>query len=182
MNENELNELLTSPGFFRFLAEEAKLDEHEVKRIYLLGIPWSLWPRDLDISHEAAEAEVSLFTYLAALQPLIDLDTVEKEAQLAAYEATLTGTETRLSIASVRAEVEKVTALSGHGEKTICSILHGLYAYRQRVCQLCIHKVVETSRHKMEQDQAAANAKAQSALVEQRRALVAEMQRVQGRL
>jgi hypothetical protein len=182
VNENELNDLMTSAGFFRFVADAAKLDEPEVKRIYLLGIPWGLWPRDFDVSHEAAQAEVSLFTYLAALQPLIDLDTVEKEAQLAASEGTLEGSETKVSIATVRAEVERAVALSGRDEKTICSILHALYAYRQRVCRLCIHKVVETSRHKLEQDQAASNAKAQSALVERRRALVAEMQRAQGRL
>jgi hypothetical protein len=181
VNENPLNDLLTSPGFFRFLAAETKLAEQEVKRIYMLGVPWGLWPRDLDVSHEAAEAKVSLFTYLAALQPLIDLDTVEKKAQLAAYEGMLQGTETKVSTATVRAEVEKVVALSGSDEKTICSILHALYAYRQRVCRLCIHKVVETSRHKVEQDQAASNAKAQSALVEQRRAFVAEMQRARER-
>jgi hypothetical protein len=182
VNENELNDLLTSAGFFRLLAGETKLDECEVKRIYMLGIPWDLWPRDLDINHEAAEAEVSLFTYLAALQPLIDLDTVAKEAQLAAYEGTLKGNETKLSIAMVRANVEKVAALSGTDKKTICNVLRALYAYRQRVGQLCIHKVIETSRHRMEQEKAAENATAQAALVEKRRALVAEMQRAQGRL
>jgi hypothetical protein len=177
VNEDELNALLTSAGFFRFLASQTKLDEYEVKRIYLLGIPWGLWPRELDVSHEAAEAEVSLFTYLAALQPLIDLDTVKKEAELVAYEGTLAGRETILSIAAVRAEVSKVLALSGSDENTICSLLHALYEYRQRVCRLCVHKVVETSRHKGEQEQAASNAKAQSVLMEQRRASVVEMQR-----
>ena len=40
-----------------------------------------------------------MFTYLAALQPLLDMDTKQKEAQLAAYEATLTGSETSQPIA-----------------------------------------------------------------------------------
>lgn len=182
MNKQALNELMTSPGFFRFLGEKAELDPNEVKRIYLLGTPWGLWPHDLDVSHEAAEAEVSLYTYLAALQPLIDLDTVEKEAQLAAYEATLTGNATMPAITTVRAEVEKVAALSGSDKKTICSILRALYTYRQRVGQLCIQKIVETSQHKMEREQAASNATAQSALVEQHRALADEIQRRPGPL
>jgi len=165
MNETELSELLTAPGFFRFLAQQAKLSPEEVKRIYLLGMPWGLWPPDLDISHEAAEAGVDVFTYLAALQPLLDMDTQEKEAQLAAYEATLTGGETTQPIPAVRAHVEKVAVLSGEDEETICSLLHALYAYRQRVGQLSIQKVVESSRLKMEQDKAAAIAKLQRAIV-----------------
>ena len=119
MNETELSELLTPSGFFRFLAQQAKLDPEEVKRIYLLGRPWGLWPPDLDISHEAAEAGVGLFTYLAALQPLIDMDTEGKEAQLTGYEATLIGGETTQAIPAVRAHVEKVATLSGKEEETI---------------------------------------------------------------
>src|SRR3989442_2626648 len=80
MNETELSELMTAPGFFRFLAQQAKLDPEEVKRIYLLGMPWGLWPPDLDISHEAAEAGVDVFTYLAALQPLLDMDTQDRKS------------------------------------------------------------------------------------------------------
>jgi hypothetical protein len=152
MNETELRELLTAPGFFRFLAQQAKLDPEEVRRIYLLGRPWGLWPPDLDLSHEAAEAGVSVFTYLAALQPLLDMDTQGKEAQLAAYKATLTGGETTQPIPAVRAYVEKVAALSGKDEETICNILHALYAYRQRVGQLSIQKVGELSKLKMEQN------------------------------
>src|SRR5438445_9147257 len=94
MNATELSELLTPSGFFCFLAQQTKLDSAEVKRIYRLGMPWGLWPPDLDISHEAVAAGVGLFTYLAALQPLIDMDTEGKEAQLTAYEATLIGSET----------------------------------------------------------------------------------------
>ena len=150
MNETELSELLTPSGFFRFLAQQAKLDPEEVKRIYLLGRPWGLWPPDLDISHEAAEAGVGLFTYLAALQPLIDMDTEGKQAQLTAYEATQ-------AIPAVRAQVEKVAALSGKDEETICRVLHALYAYRRRVGQLSIQRVSESSRHRMEQYQAASN-------------------------
>ena len=82
MNETELSELLTPSGFFRFLAQQAKLDPEEVKRIYLLGTPWGLWPPDLDLSHEAAEAGVGLFTYLAALQPLIDMTQRRKRLSL----------------------------------------------------------------------------------------------------
>ncbi len=173
MNETELSELLTAPGFFRFLAQQAKLSPEEVKRIYLRGRPWGLWPPDLDLSREAAETGVDVFTYLAALQPLLDMDTQEKEAQLAAYEATLTVGETTQPIPVVRAHVEKVAALSGEDEETICSLLHALYAYRQRVGQLSIQKVGESSKLKMEQDKAAAIAKLQRAIVaesEQRKA------------
>jgi len=165
MNETELSELLTAPGFFRFLAQQAKLSPEEVKRIYLRGRPWGLWPPDLDLSREAAETGVDVFTYLAALQPLLDMDTQEKEAQLAAYEATLTVGETTQPIPVVRAHVEKVAALSGEDEETICSLLHALYAYRQRVGQLSIQKVGELSKLKMEQDKAAAIAKLQRAIV-----------------
>ena len=165
MNATELSELLTPSGFFQFLAQQAKLDPEDVKRIYRLGTPWGLWLPDLDVSHEAAEAGVGLFTYLAALQPLIDMDTEGKEAQLAAYEATLARGETTQSFPAVRAHVEKVAALSGKDEETVCSLLHALYAYRQRVGQLSIQKISESSRHRMEQDQAAANAKLQCALV-----------------
>jgi hypothetical protein len=174
MDETELSELLTAPGFFRFLAQQAKLDSEEIKRIYMLGRPWGLWPPDLDISHEAAEVGVDVFTYLAALQPLLDMDAKEKEAQLAAYEATLTGGETTQLIPAVRAQVEKVAALSREDEATICRILHALYAYRQRVGRLSIQKVGESSRHKMEQGQAAAIAKLQRTLateLEQRKNL-----------
>ncbi len=165
MNETELSELLTAPGFFRFLAQQAKLSPEEVKRIYLRGRPWGLWPPDLDLSREAAETGVDVFTYLAALQPLLDMDTQEKEAQLAAYETTLTVDETTQPIPAVRAHVEKVAALSGEDEETICSLLHALYAYRQRVGQLSIQKVGELSKLKMEQDKAAAIAKLQRAIV-----------------
>src|SRR5947208_12012737 len=165
MNETEVSDLMTAPGFFRFLAQQAKLEQEEVRRIYLLGMPWGLWPPDLDISHEAAEAGVDVFTYLAALQPLLDMDAKEKEAQLAAYEATLTGGAPTEPIPAVRAHVEKVAALSGEDEETICSLLHALYAYRQRVGQLSIQKVVESSKLKMEQDKAAAIAKLQRTIV-----------------
>src|SRR5207249_9161738 len=103
MNETELGDLMTAPGFFRFLAQQAKLSPEEVKRIYLLGMPWGLWPPDLDISHEAAEAGVDVFTNLDALQRLLDMDTQEKEDQLAAYEAKLTEGETTQQIPAVRA-------------------------------------------------------------------------------
>jgi len=165
MNEAELNELLTAPGFFRFLAQQAKLTAEEVKRIYLLGRPWGLWPPDLDLNREAAETGVDVYTYLAALQPLLDMDTTQKEAQLAVYEATLSGGETTQPIPAIRAYVEKVAALSGQDEETICSILHALYAYRQRVGELSIQKVGELSKHKIEQDKAAAIAKLQRAIV-----------------
>jgi hypothetical protein len=174
MEETELSELLTAPGFFRFLARQAKLDPEEVKRIYLLGRPWGLWPPDLDISHEAAEVGVDVFTYLAALQPLLDMDAQEKEAQLAAYEATLTGGEAAQLIPAVRAQVERVAALSREDETTICRILHALYAYRRRVGLLSIRKVGESSKHKMEQGRAAAITKLQRTLateLEQRKNL-----------
>jgi hypothetical protein len=175
MNETELSELMTAPGFFRFLAQQAKLNPDEVKQIYMRGRPWGLWPPDLDLSREAAETGVDVFRYLAALQPLLDMDTKQKEAQLAAYEVTLTGGETTQPIPTVRAHVKKVAALSGKDEGTICSILHALYAYRQRVGQLSIQKVGELSKHKKEQDKAASIAKLQ-------RAMIAEIEQRKGNL
>ena len=174
MNETELSELMTAPGFFRFLGQQAQLDAEEVKRIYMLGRPWGLWPPDLDVSREAAEAGVDVFTYLAALQPLLDMDTREKEAQLAVYEVTLTGGEAAQLLPAVRAQVEKVAALAKADEATICRVFHALYAYRQRVGRLSIQKVGESSKHKVEQDQAAAIEKLQRALtveIEQRKNL-----------
>src|SRR5712692_6798107 len=164
MNETELRELMTVSGFFGFLAQQAKMNHDEAKQIYMHGRPWGLWPPDLDLSREAAETGVDVFTYLAALQPLLDMDTKQQEAQLAAYETTLTGGETTQPIPAVRAYVEKVAALSGEDEATICRILHALYAYRQLVGRLSIQKVDESSKHKMEQGKAAAVAKLQRTL------------------
>jgi len=174
MDETELSELMTASGFFSFLAQQAALDAEEVKRIYMLGRPWGLWPPDLDVSREAAEAGVDVFTYLAALQPLLDMDTREKEAQLVAYEVTLTGGASAQVIPAVRAQVEKVATLARASEATICRVFHALYAYRQRVGRLSIQKVGESSKHKVEQDQAEAIEKLQRALaaeLEQRKNL-----------
>ena len=165
MNETELSELMTVSGFFGFLAQQARLSPDKVKQIYMRGRPWGLWPPDLDLSREATEAGVDVFTYLAALQPLLDMDTKQKEAQLAAYEATLTGSETSQPIPAVRARVEKVAASLGEHEETICSLLHALYAYRQRVGQLSVQRVGELSKHKMEQKKAASIEKLQRAIV-----------------
>src|SRR5438445_13154290 len=90
MNETELSDLMTAPGFFRFLAQEVKLDPEEVKRIYRLGTPWGRWPPDLDLRYETAEAGVDVLTYLAALQPLLDMDTMAEEDHRAACQHTLT--------------------------------------------------------------------------------------------
>jgi hypothetical protein len=173
VDENEVCELLTAPGFFGFVAKQVELIPEEVERIYLLGRPWGLWPPDLDVAREAGEAGVGLFTYLAALQPLIDMDTQEKEAQLAAYHGTLTGSKVTQATRPVGAYVEKVAALSGKDKETICRILHALYAYRQRVGQLSIQKVRELSTQKVAQDKAASIAKLQRVMVaeiEQRKA------------
>jgi hypothetical protein len=151
MNETELSELMTVSGFFGFLAQQAKLSPDKVKQIYMRGRPWGLWPPDLDLSREASEAGVDVFRYLAALQPLLDMDTKQKEAQLVAYEATLTGGETLQPMPAMRAHVEKVAASVGEDEGTICSLLHALYAYRQRVGQLSVQKVGELSKHKLKQ-------------------------------
>src|SRR5437899_10310770 len=176
MNETELSDLMTAPGFFRFLAQQVKLDPEEVKRISRLGTAWRLWPPDLELSYETAAGGVDVFTYLAALQPLLDMDTKEKESQLAAYEATLTGGETTQPIPAVRAHVEKVAALSGKDKETIGSLLHALYAYRQRVGRFSIEKVGQSmSRNKMETEKAAAIAKLQRVMVaeiEQRKRLL----------
>ncbi len=40
MNETELSDLMTAPGFFRFLAQQVKLDPEEVKDLparYAMG-------------------------------------------------------------------------------------------------------------------------------------------------
>jgi len=173
MNQAGLSELLTPSGFFQYLAQQTKLDPEAVKRIYLCGIPWNLWPRDLDITGEAAAAGVTLFTYLAAMQPLIDMDTREKEAELAAYEVTLTHCEAMLAPA-IRAQVEKVAAISGTDKETICRVLHALYTYRQRVGRLSIQKVGEESKHRMEQ-QAISNAEISRVMIAQE-TLVAKLE------
>jgi hypothetical protein len=70
--------------------------------------------------------------------------------------------------------VEKVAALARADEATICRVFHALYAYRQRVGRLSIQKVGESSKHKVEQDQAVAIEKLQRALaaeIEQRKNL-----------
>src|SRR2546428_13323529 len=97
MNETELSDLMTAPGFFRFLAQQVKLDPEEVKRIYRLGTPWGLRPPDLDFSYETTQAGVDEFTYLARLQPLLAMVTKEEETQLAASEGTPARGETTQS-------------------------------------------------------------------------------------
>lgn len=173
--DEEVGELLTAPGFFRFIAEQVELAPEEVERIYLLGRPWGLWPTDLDVTREAREVGVGLFTYLAALQPLIDMDTQEKEAQLDAYQATLAGGEATQATRPVAVYAEKVAALSGKDKETICRILHALYAYRQRVGQLSIQKVREVSTQRV------AKGKADS-IAQLQRVMVAELEQRKGLL
>lgn len=167
MDGDEVTELLTAPGFFGFVAKQVGLAPEEVERVYLLGRPWGLWPPDLDVTREAGEAGVGLFTYLAALQPLIDMDTQEKEAQLADYQATLTGGKATQGARLVGAHVEKVAAFSGKKKETICRIFHALYAYRQRVGRLSIQKVRELSMQKVAEDKAASIARLQRVMVAQ---------------
>src|SRR5436189_5342947 len=94
------------------------------------------------------------------------MDTKEKEAQLAAYEATLTGGKIAQPIPAVSAHVEKVAALSGEDEETICSILHALYAYSKRVGRSSIEKIGQFMwRHTIELDQEASSATNQSLMV-----------------
>ena len=142
MNQTELFELMTVQGFYRFLGQQAHLPMEQVKKIYLLGRPWGVWPSDIDIGREAAEARIDVFTYLAALQPLIAMDTKEKEIELVAYETTL-GREGLGLTSATRNHVEKVAALSTEKKQTICDILHALYDYRQRVGALSVQKIIE---------------------------------------
>jgi hypothetical protein len=142
MNQTELFELMTVQGFYRFLGQQAHLPMEQVKKIYLLGRPWGVWPSDIDIGREAAEARIDVFTYLAALQPLIAMDTKAKEIELVAYETTL-GREGLGLTSATRNHVEKVAALATEKKQTICDILHALYDYRQRVGALSVQKIIE---------------------------------------
>ena len=143
MNQLELCELMTVHGFYQFLAQEARLTTEEVQRIYLLGRPWGVWPAGIDVSREAAEIGIDVFTYLAALQPLITMDAQEKEAELGAYERALARGETAKLPSASRQHVEKVAALAAANEQTICNVFHALYGYRQRVGALSIKKMIE---------------------------------------
>jgi hypothetical protein len=142
MNQIELFELMTVQGFYRFLGQQAHLPMEQVKKIYLLGRPWGVWPSDIDIGREAAEARIDVFTYLAALQPLIAMDTKEKEIELVAYETTLVQ-ESLGFMSATRNHVEKVAALSTEKKQTICNVLHALYDYRQRVGALSVQKIID---------------------------------------
>jgi hypothetical protein len=143
MNQVELYELMTVQGFYRYLGQQAHLPTEQVKKIYLLGRPWGVWPPDIDISREAAEAGVDVFTYLAALHPLMAMDTQEKESQLATYEMKLVGDESQESPSVTGQRVEKVAALATEKKQTICDVLHALYNYRKRVGALSIEKILE---------------------------------------
>lgn len=143
MNQTELFELMTVHGFYRFLGQRAHLSMEEVKKIYLLGRPWGVWPPDIDISREAADIGIDVFSYLAALQPLITLDTQEKEFELVAYERTLVDTENLEMPSAIRNHVEKVATLATEKKQTICNVLHALYEYRQQVGSLSIQKIAE---------------------------------------
>jgi hypothetical protein len=143
MNQIELYELMTVHGFYRYLGQQAHLPTEQVKKIYLLGRPWGVWPPDIDISREAAEAGVDVFTYLAALQPLMAMDTQEKETQLVAYEMMLVKEDNSESSSATGKRVEKVAALATEKKQTICDVLHALYAYRKRVGALSVEKILE---------------------------------------
>jgi hypothetical protein len=145
MNQTELFELMTVQGFYRFLGQQAHLPMEQVKKIYLLGRPWGVWPSDIDIGREAAEARIDVFTYLAALQPLIAMDTKEKEIELVAYETTLVKKESFELLSATRNHVEKVAVLATEKKQTICDVLHALYDYRQRVGALSVQKIIEKS-------------------------------------
>ena len=134
---------MTVDGFYRFLGQQARLPTDEVRKIYLLGRPWGVWPPDIDISREAADAGIDVFTYLAALQPLITMDTQQKENELVAYERTLTVNGGVDSPSAMRNHVEKVATLSTEKKQTICNVLHALYDYRQQVGALSIQKITE---------------------------------------
>ena len=142
MNQIELFELMTVQGFYRFLGQQAHLPLEQVKKIYLLGRPWGVWPSDIDIGREAAEARIDVFTYLAALQPLIAMDTKQKETELVAYETKL-DMEGLEAPSPTRKRVEKVAALATEKKQTICDVLHALYDYRERVGALSVQKIVE---------------------------------------
>jgi hypothetical protein len=143
MNQTELCELMTVPGFYRFVAQQAQLSADDVQKIYLLGRPWGVWPPGIDLSQEAADAGIDIFTYLAALQPLITMDTQAKEADLAAYEMTLRHGETSGFTSPTSKHVEKVAALVAHKKQTICNMVRALYVYRERVGALSILKMIE---------------------------------------
>ena len=143
MNQIELFELMTVQGFYRFLGQQAHLPTEQVKKIYLLGRPWGVWPSDIDIGREAADAQIDVFTYLAALQPLIAMDTQLKETELVAYETTPVDAESLELPSATRKRVEKVAALATEKKQTICDVLHALYDYRERVGALSVQKIVE---------------------------------------
>ena len=145
MKQIELFELMTVHGFYRFLGVQAHLPMEEVKKIYLLGRPWGVWPPDIDISREAAQAGIDVFTYLAALQPLIAMDTQEKESELLAYEMALSRDAELASPSSTRNRVERVAALATEKKETICDLLHALYDYRHRVGALSVQRITEKS-------------------------------------
>jgi hypothetical protein len=142
MTQIELCDLMTVQGFYQFLSQQAQLPTEDVTKIYLLGRPWGVWPPDIDVRLEAEQTGIDVFTYLAALQPLVNMDTEEKEAELVAYEmAVARGDGGELSLA-VHPHIKKVAALAKEQEQTICDLLHALYRYRQRVGELSIQKMI----------------------------------------
>jgi len=142
MNETEMKELMTVPGFFGFLARETTLSPDEVQRIYMRGRPWGLWPPDLDLSHEAAEAGVDVVTYLAALQPLVRMDTEHKEAELTAYAGALARGDSPHVPSAMGGLVEKIAVLTAQEARIVCDILRALYRYRQRVGTLSVETML----------------------------------------
>ena len=142
MNESELCELMSVAGFYKFLAQQSQLLAEDAQKIYLLGRPWGVWPPDIDIVREAADAQTDVFTYLAALQPLVSMDTEEKETALAAYEMALSEGNSSTASHGLCQSVGKVALLVGETERTICKLLHALYRYRLRVGELSIEKMI----------------------------------------
>ena len=143
MTQSEMCELMSVHGFYHFLSQQTHLPAATVMKIYLLGRPWGVWPADLEVGVEAEAAGTDIFTYLAALQPLVDLDRQAKEAQLAAYEIALAREEIAGVPSTIRRQVEQAATLTAEREQTICSILHALYDYRQRIGELAVQKMIQ---------------------------------------
>ncbi len=137
----ELRRLLSREGTISYIAEETGLSTQQVSRIYDLGQPWPLGGKELDFASQAERAGVDLYTYMAGIAPLLDLDFEEKSAKLQAVEEALAQGETPEPIPELEnpilsEHVQKVGNISNEPDEVVWEVVGGIIAHMGRVGDL----------------------------------------------
>ena len=140
---DEVKALGTDEGAARFIALHTGLSYDRVLHIYRLGEPWlaGFGEGELDFEQRAKEVGVDLYTYMAGIAPLVNLDIEKKEAKLEAYKEALKRGETpdpipELDNPALNAHLEKVATITGEPLEVIRAVCGGVIDLCSRVTEL----------------------------------------------